>query len=1099
MAVYDNGAGPDVIQGPDESNRFYSSLDDYGGRGVADSDSLTGGSLFDYFEITPGADTIDGGAGQDEFSAVAARISFLGLDPDEPDETTPGDALNLRVDLAAGTYEVDWFTVDLRGTGATDLIVKSSGVLRNIEIVLGTDGDDTLLGSGAEFEVFSGSIGSDVLDGRGGIDQLDLFAPYTADGSKDPVGVVVDGKTHTFKDHYGFTDKYSNIEQFQLSYLDDVFKGGKDDELVYQSGGSDTLDGGDGRDTLTLAYSETGVLVNFATGRIVKGEQGTDTFRNFENIQATGGADTVIGDGEDNSFQGYDGADSLAGGDGKDTLTGGTGDDTLDGGSGDDSLNGNAGKDVMYGGAGVDTVTFATTTGSVEVSLEDKLAVTVDGAETVAEFEIVIGSNYNDVLEGAKGADTLRGGDGDDTLAGGGGKNLLDGGDGIDSVDYEGLEEKGAKIGLILDLETGDAKLGSIQDRLIGVEKVGGTKLADRMAGDGSDNELTGRAGADTMSGGAGDDTLDGGDGRDLVTFEKSTTGVVASLKTGSSAGEGQDRLVGFEDLTGSDLGDELTGTDKANLLDGRGGHDSIVGLGGDDTVKAGGGNDTLDGGDGKDTLEGGEGDDVLTDKAGENRLEGEDGDDRLTGGAEDDTLDGGDDNDSLVAGAGDDDLYGGDGKDTLEGGAGDDEILGGDGDDVMDAGDGRDELDGEEGDDKLSGGKGDKDFQGDEGDDTLKGGAGRDELDGGDDDDLITTGGGVANGVLGNAGDDTMTGGSGSDFFEFYGLQSLSGEPTGSITGDCSGNDVIDGGGGDDQVAYLTATAAVLVDLSKGVATGGGGEDSLKSIEAVLASDFNDTLVGSGRSEAFAGLKGNDSISAGGGNDTINGTAGRDTIDGGAGVDTLIFDSALRVKIKAGDEDNAYKFIDADNATQADTVISIEKFEGSADDDSITGDKKDKDGLKLDGGAGDDLIKGSGGADTVGGGDGRDTIDGGAGRDRLTGGAGSDQLTGGVGGDVFVFDDARGADVVTDFDQGDMIEVKAAAFDLDLPGGDLDDSAFVAAKNPAAAGTKPQFLYDLDDGLLLLDLDGKAGDDPILVATINGAPDLSADDIRIV
>ncbi len=48
---------------------------------------------------------------------------------------------------------------------------------------------------------------------------------------------------------------------------------------------------------------------------------------------------------------------------------------------------------------------------------------------------------------------------------------------------------------------------------------------------------------------------------------------------------------------------------------------------------------------------------------------------------------------------------------------------------------------------------------------------------------------------------------------------------------------------------------------------------------------------------------------------------------------------------------------------------------------------------------------------------------------DKLNGGAGQDWLTGGDGDDVFIFSGAWGQDDITDFEEGDLIEVDAAAF----------------------------------------------------------------------
>src|SRR5204863_2757 len=57
-------------------------------------------------------------------------------------------------------------------------------------------------------------------------------------------------------------------------------------------------------------------------------------------------------------------------------------------------------------------------------------------------------------------------------------------------------------------------------------------------------------------------------------------------------------------------------------------------------------------------------------------------------------------------------------------------------------------------------------------------------------------------------------------------------------------GNDSIDGGADTDTDLYFTATGPVQVDLESGVATG-DGRDTLRGIENVGGSNFNDTLKG--------------------------------------------------------------------------------------------------------------------------------------------------------------------------------------------------------------------------------------------------------------
>ncbi len=99
---------------------------------------------------------------------------------------------------------------------------------------------------------------------------------------------------------------------------------------------------------------------------------------------------------------------------------------------------------------------------------------------------------------------------------------------------------------------------------------------------------------------------------------------------------------------------------------------------------------------------------------------------------------------------------------------------------------------------------------------------------------------------------------------------------------------------------------------------------------------------------------------------------------------------------------------------------MAIERIGGTGND-TLTGGIGDD---ILTGGAGDDTLYGGNGDDTLDGGDGIDSLFGGQGDDRLTGGRGDDDLYGGLGADVFAFAVGDGADTMTGFEVGDIIEI---------------------------------------------------------------------------
>ncbi|WLG94598.1 calcium-binding protein [Pseudomonas sp. FP198] len=264
---------------------------------------------------------------------------------------------------------------------------------------------------------------------------------------------------------------------------------------------------------------------------------------------------------------------------------------------------------------------------------------------------------------------------------------------------------------------------------------------------------------------------------------------------------------------------------------------------------------------------------------------------------------------------------------------------------------------------------------------------------------------------INGTAGADALIGTAGDDE-----INALGGND--AIKG-TAGADKIDGGAGLDTVDYSASTEGISIDLRQGtglVGRGGDAEgDTLIGIETVIGSAFNDVLssgpytviptvqleggagddiyninlgltpyiieqAGGGNDEvrvsvinangtvlaanverltyvgtgAFTGY-GNDSdnvITGGSGNDTLFGGAGADQFIGGAGYDIAGYtDSkqAVNINLKTG----VHSGIAA-----GDTYTGIEVIRGSNFNDTFVGDGS---GMRLDGGAGIDVIDYSG------------------------------------------------------------------------------------------------------------------------------------------
>jgi hypothetical protein len=133
-------------------------------------------------------------------------------------------------------------------------------------------------------------------------------------------------------------------------------------------------------------------------------------------------------------------------------------------------------------------------------------------------------------------------------------------------------------------------------------------------------------------------------------------------------------------------------------------------------------------------------------------------------------------------------------------------------------------------------------------------------------------------------------------------------------------------------------------------------------------------------------------------------GTSGDDNINGSNSADDVIDGGAGDDHLKGMKGDDTLFGNSGDDHLQggqgSDTLY------GGTGSDHIQGQQDDDIAY---GGSGDDAIDGGGGADTLYGDFGNDTIDGGAGNDLLSGGAGDDILLGGGGDDTFSFDLSQG------------------------------------------------------------------------------------------
>jgi Ca2+-binding RTX toxin-like protein len=343
---------------------------------------------------------------------------------------------------------------------------------------------------------------------------------------------------------------------------------------------------------------------------------------NLNAAEAPGDVDVLIDGTPAVTIQGNAGADTLsvAGGAG----TGGPSTATLLGDANDDLLLGGLGGGAFDGGDGLDAIDYSAANGILADLAIGLVTHSGGGQDQVAALESFTGSPAADEITGDDQANVIRGGAGDDLIAGRGGDDVLDGGGGTDTVDYT------AAPGPVVVILSAGSAAGDGTDALEAFEDAWGSAFGDILIGDAGPNGLLGQFGDDRIDGGLGNDALDGGGGVDTLEFGFSSAGVEVDLRDGTSTGEGDDVVAGFENVLGTGKADTIHADDGPNVVLGGSGGDRLFAHDGRDVVKGGAGADRASGQKGNDDVGGGKGRD---------QLDGGDGEDRCSGGPDPDSF----------------------------------------------------------------------------------------------------------------------------------------------------------------------------------------------------------------------------------------------------------------------------------------------------------------------------------------------------------------------------------------------------------------------------------------------------------------------------
>ncbi|MDP9069463.1 MAG: hypothetical protein M3N53_14135 [Actinomycetota bacterium] len=215
-----------------------------------------------------------------------------------------------------------------------------------------------------------------------------------------------------------------------------------------------------------------------------------------------------------------------------------------------------------------------------------------------------------------------------------------------------------------------------------------------------------------------------------------------------------------------------------------------------------------------------------------------------------------------------------------------------------------------------------------------------------------------------GEAGNDTLVGDRGDD--SLWGL---------------GGDDHYVGGPGEDTAGFFHSPSGVTVDLGSGQASG-EGSDSLRWIEIVRGSQFDDVLTGDEGDNVLDGGRGADTLRGAGGNDAlVVGGPEADAVEGGAGSDTAQYQCsgsgiALQVDLQAGTDSIGNTLIEVENVSVGGCLAAV------AGDD---GPNRIVAAGELAGRGGDDVLLGGYSDDVLNGGDGNDVLDGRGGTDACT------------------------------------------------------------------------------------------------------------------
>ncbi|KYF77970.1 hypothetical protein BE20_31715 [Sorangium cellulosum] len=251
--------------------------------------------------------------------------------------------------------------------------------------------------------------------------------------------------------------------------------------------------------------------------------------------------------------------------------------------AGNDILNGTAADDIVSGMAGNDVIH----------GLGGHDYLFGDGGD-----DDLLGDAGHDVLEGGSGDDDLQGGDGDDHLSGHSGNDFMNGGSGNDTYYFDQGQD------VIYNSDLDDASVDTVVINYIATSPSGVVFQRDL-----GDLVISVPGHTDTLR----ILSFFGGNGATGYTIDRIRFGNLSSAPQMTADEVAHLALYGSgTPVVGTSFADVLEGSTGQDLISGLEGNDSLFGFEADDGLYGQSGNDTLYGGPGKDELVGGVGNDKL-------------------------------------------------------------------------------------------------------------------------------------------------------------------------------------------------------------------------------------------------------------------------------------------------------------------------------------------------------------------------------------------------------------------------------------------------------------------------------------------------------